>query len=259
MKFFLGAVASLCVQVPDVAFEMITFSAAIVFANNLKLIDFGCPQKSMMNHIQILRMMPSRTTCTRYTRRFAAHNVIFQRALMLGATALFLGADKGGGSLVKKVYLWFQGLIYDVDLDFDGSGEDAASCGDACYHLFLKFVFGNDKHSQLKGIVKGGGSDSGGGFTNGKMKEELVRKGLANKNEYIHCPCTSHNDQTNLHNATESIFGEGGIEKRNVMQLLHALSDFQNDFSHKYLYLDLREAAHHDKFPDKATVPKDLL
>ncbi|CAJ1938413.1 unnamed protein product [Cylindrotheca closterium] len=149
--------------------------------------------------------------------------------------------------------------LYEVDLDFDGSEEDAASGGDACYHSFLKFVFDGNKHSQLKGIVKGGGSNSGGGFTNGKMKEELVRKGLANENEYIHCPCTLHNDQTNLRNATESIFGEGGIEKRNVMQLLHALSDFQNDFSDKDLYLDLLEAAHRDKFPDKATVPKDLL
>ena len=88
------------------------------------------------------------------------------------------------------------------------------------------------------------------------MKEELVRVGLAKADEYIHCPCTSHNDQTNLRTAVEKIFGTGGLEKRNVMQLLPALSDLQKEFTDCQEYLDLLSIAYLAKFPNEAKAPK---
>ncbi|CAJ1965861.1 unnamed protein product [Cylindrotheca closterium] len=261
MKFFLGAVVGLCVQVPGVAFEQIFFLAAIIFATILKLVDFKDQEASTMSHLQILKMMPSQTTGNRYAQRAAAHNVIRQGARMMQAKALFLGADKGGSSLIKKICYFSEedGIIDTIDLDFDGSGEDTVACADAVYHSMSRYVFGDDKHIQLNNIIKGGGSDSGGGFINAKMKEQLVRVCLASNTEYIHCPCTSHNDQTNLRTAIENIFGQGGLERRNDMQLLHAYAYFQREFSDKDEYFDLLKASYHGKFPDKKAVPKDLL
>jgi hypothetical protein len=65
------------------------------------------------------------------------------------------------------------------------------------------------------------------------MKNALVRETLANPKLYIFILCTSHNDQTNLRVSIELVYGSGGLDKRNVPQLIHAFSDLQGAFSSK--------------------------
>ena len=65
--------------------------------------------------------------------------------------------------------------------------------------------------------LKGGSSDSGGGFTNVAMKTCLLEQELVDGNDYIHVPCTEHNDQANLRRATEDVYGTGGLNARNLL------------------------------------------
>ena len=62
----------------------------------------------------------------------------------------------------------------------------------------------------------GGCSDSGGGFTKEAMQRALIREGLAKEGVYINVNCTPHNDQTNIRNAIETVYGQSGLELRNV-------------------------------------------
>ena len=103
--------------------------------------------------------------------------------------------------------------------------------------------------------LKSGSSDSGGGFTNVAMKNCLLEQELVNENDYIHVPCTEHNDQTNLRRATEDVYGTGGLNARNLLQLLHAFAcaqqQFETDFEVKELYRRVYKWLHEDEEPPK--------
>ena len=73
----------------------------------------------------------------------------------------------------------------------------------------------------------GGSSDSGGGFTKKAMKDALIVEKLADPLEYIHVNCTEHNDQTALRSACNKVYGTGGVDNRNILQLIHAFADVQ--------------------------------
>ena len=77
---------------------------------------------------------------------------------------------------------------------------------------------------------RGGCSDSGGRFTKEAMTNALVKEELATEESHLHINCTSHNDQTALRNAVEKVYGEGGLQERNVPQLIHTFSDVQGCF-----------------------------
>ena len=120
------------------------------------------------------------------------------------------------------------GKIVELNLDFDMSGDKTKDGGLAIQHSMRKYTFGN---RQWK--ISGGSSDSGGGFTGDAMRRALASYDLVNVQGYIHINCTHHNDQTNLRVSIEQVFGTGGINKRNVCQLVHAFSDMQKLFDKK--------------------------
>ena len=100
-----------------------------------------------------------------------------------------------------------------INLDFDKSGHTAAEGGTAIKHSISKYLFGGEASIKFKG----GSSDSGGGFTGDAMKNSLFEQDLIDIEDYIHVPCTAHNDQTNLRRATEDAYGTGGLDNRNLM------------------------------------------
>jgi hypothetical protein len=84
--------------------------------------------------------------------------------------------------------------------------------------------------TKLLDFFDGTSSDAGGGFTGKAMKKALVAEKLADVLLYIHINCTSHNDQTNLCVLIKKVYGAGGRDKRNVCQLIQAISDTQQLF-----------------------------
>ena len=68
------------------------------------------------------------------------------------------------------------------------------------------------------------------GFTGDAMKKCLHQQELVDDHDYIHVPCTEHNNQTNLRHATEDAYGTGGLDHRNLMQLLHSFAHAQQQF-----------------------------
>lgn len=62
-----------------------------------------------------------------------------------------------------------------------------------------KYTFAKEGADDIGVQFDGGGSDSGGGFTNAAMLKHLTAVSLVkSKPAWIHIECTSHNDQTNL-------------------------------------------------------------
>ena len=77
-----------------------------------------------------------------------------------------------------------------INLDFDTSGHTAAEGGKAIKHSISKYLVVDGASFTFKG----GSSNSGGGFTNVAMKNCLLEQELVDENDYIHVPCTEHND-----------------------------------------------------------------
>jgi hypothetical protein len=160
----------------------------------------------------------------------AAHKVIVQANRLRKAKRVYIGADKGGGVLIKKAFFTDEQMkIQQLNLDFDKGGDNAKDGARAIAHSLKKYTF----KDEMAWNIGGGSSDSGGGFTGPAMKKLLVEIGLADSQTYIHVNCTHHNDQKNLRVAVELVYGSGGLAKRNVSQLIHAFSDTQNLFNGK--------------------------
>ena len=62
------------------------------------------------------------------------------------------------------------------------------------------------------------------------MRDALITEDLTDPLTYIHVNCTEHNDQTALRVATNTVYGTGGLQNRNALQLIHAFSDVQRAF-----------------------------
>ena len=165
--------------------------------------------------------------------------------------AVYIGTDHGGGVLIKMTFFWDQDekKVIKLNLDFDTSGHTAIDGGKAIKHSISKYLVVDGASFTFKG----GSSDSGGGFTNVAMKNCLLEQELVNENDYIHVPCTEHNDQTNLRRATEDVYGTGGLDARNLLQLLHAFAyaqqQFETDFEVKELFRQVYKWKHEDEEP----------
>jgi hypothetical protein len=71
-----------------------------------------------------------------------------------------------------------------------------------------------------------GDSPSVGGVGN-SLADCLGGHGLCHPDYYFKIQCALHNLQNALKNGVETVFGVGGIEKRNMMQLLHSCKDLE--------------------------------
>jgi hypothetical protein len=260
MKIVIGTMAAHYVQLPDTPMEQVLVFGSLIACNAFKLSRLQT-DNCQVTFDQLSNIMPSRSTVSTYVRETAAHRIVVIGERLVNAAAVFLGADKGADVLVKKAYFFDKETkqITKMNLDFNKAADDAKGAGEAIKLSLEKYLFNENKGEVMKGMLKGGGSDSGGGFTGVAMKNALVQVGLANEETWIHCPCTSHNDQTNLRVAVETVYGQGGLDQRNVLQLVHAFADLQKacgetDDVSPYL-IAVWEVLH----GDNSQVPKDLL
>jgi hypothetical protein len=107
----------------------------------------------------------------------------------------------------------------------------------------------------------GQNSDSGGGGTLYSFHRALDRNNLAN-DPYFVFSCALHDLQSCFALAVKAFLGDGGLGKRNGLQLLHDLSDLQtrvNDDIEMCLR-DLLKISWKEVYPDiPGDVPRDLL
>jgi hypothetical protein len=228
-QIIIGTLAGRFPQAADVTVEQMVATSGIILASQMKLLDVTS-DKNCVDFDDVTNILPSRTTVNTFVIRTAAHKVIAQANQLRKAKRVYIGADKGGGVLIKKAFFTDgQMKVQQLNLDFDKAGDNAKDGALAIAHSLKKYTFEDDPAWK----IGGGSSDSGGGFTGAAMKKSLVAIGLADSQKYIHVNCTHHNDQTNLRVSIEIVYGSGGLDQRNVSQLIHAFSDTQNLFDGK--------------------------
>jgi hypothetical protein len=68
--------------------------------------------------------------------------VIVQANCLRKAKGVHIGADKGGGVLIKKAFFTDQQMrVQQLNLDFDKSGDDAKDGARAIAHSLKKYTF----------------------------------------------------------------------------------------------------------------------
>jgi hypothetical protein len=233
-QIIIGTFAGHFPQAPDTIVEQAFVMGGITLASQMKLLDVSS-KNSIVEFDDLTSVCPSRATIHNCVIRTAANKLIVQYERLLKAKRKYIGCDKGAGILVKILFFWCVETkqVSQINLDFDKSGDDAKDGAKAVKHALTKYIFDTNVDIVLRHFIDGGLTDAGGGFTGKAMKKTLVKENLANSGIYIHILCTSHNDQTNLRVAVELVYGPGGLDKRNVPQLIHAFSDLQGTFSSK--------------------------
>ena len=84
-------------------------------------------------------------------------------------------------------------------------------------------------HKKIK--YSGGSTDSGGGGVLNSLKDELEKLDrINNPLDFKVAPCSIHGTQLILGNGIRHSMGEGGLEKRTCLQLLHTAYNLQKEF-----------------------------
>ena len=144
---------------------------------------------------------------------------------------VYLSSDKGnkkGVGHFVKCLSWFN---FDADmlkvqkqlLDNDASDGKTVECARA-----IKASLGKVSHGETDALLNGSASDSGGGGVLDDLAEKLQAEGVCDTTEsYLVSNCTLHATQLQLANAVKATHGEGGLDRDNVMQMLHCVCDLE--------------------------------
>ena len=151
---------------------------------------------------------------------------------MLLNVPMYIACDKGNkrgiSHFVKHLCWWCRiaGQVRAQALDIDASGGTTQECADAIEASMnkLKAVAGAATH-----LLAGQGTDSGGGGVLDGLADALQAKInlCVDVNDYLVANCCIHALQLQLRNAVVAVFGEGGLDKTNMMQMLHSVCDLQ--------------------------------
>jgi hypothetical protein len=186
------------------------------------LVDVGVLEKSKVD--RFCKSFPSTTYLRDMMFEFAAENTL-ELGHKLQNKLVFLACDKGnkkGVGHFVKILCWYdsdKGSVLKQMLDLDGSKGNTKQCANAIV-FSLKKLGGNV-------LLQGQITNSGGGGVLDFLGDELaVRK--ACQMHYLVASCSIHNIQLSLSNPVKQLMGEGDLEKKNVMQLLHSVHDLQD-------------------------------
>lgn len=136
---------------------------------------------------------------------------------------LYMACDKGnkrGISHFVKFLTWFDSQTMTVSkqlLDIDASDGTSADCALAIKHSLMKI----GQH-----LLSGQCTDSGGGGVLEGLAKELEALDLCTA-DFIISACSIHALQLQLSNAVKKVIGQGGLDKRNALQMLHTVYDLQ--------------------------------
>ena len=97
--------------------------------------------------------------------------------------------------------------------------------------------------------LQGQSTDSGGGGVLDGLHKALAGRNLTRPN-YLVASCSLHNLQLSVANPIKQTMGEGGREKKNVMQLIHSVYDLQESMDRELWKVHVSEAV---KFTESHT------
>ena len=144
------------------------------------------------------------------------------------ATAVFIACDKGNKKgmdhFIKYLVWWdhsLQRVVFQV-LDMDASMGSHIECGLAIAKSLKKLEF---EGTPL--ILQGQCTDSGGGGVLEGLAIQLRSLGVT-KDEYSVLACGIHSLQLQISRPIKELIGDGGLDNRNAMQLLHSIYDVQS-------------------------------
>lgn len=217
MKSLLSVALASCPSLP--LFQAANIIPLIVAAF---LVDLGVLDKSKID--RFCKSFPSDTYLRDMMFEFAAENTL-ELGRKLQGKLVFLACDKGnkkGVGHFVKILSWYDGkkkAVVKQILDIDASEGSTENCADAI-EFSMKKLGGNVK-------LQGQTTDSGGGGVLDGLADLLGTRGLCHRN-YTTTSCSLHNLQLSLANPVKELIGEGGLEKKNVLQLLHSIYDLQD-------------------------------
>ena len=178
---------------------------------------------------QIAKTSPLAATLRDAIHDLAARVIAKKGEAAQVANHKFLATDKGPTSnkairhFVKLIsfYDWRNQMTEFFLLDMDGTGNSSREAAEA-----VEFSL---KEKELGGLIQFSGqtTDSGGGGTFEFFYVNLRDKGLVTNDFYFVANCTLHSLQLIMVGPTEKVFGLGGREKKNYMQLLHCMYDIE--------------------------------
>jgi len=186
------------------------------------LVDLGVLDKSKID--RFCKAFPSTSYLRDMMFEFAAENTL-ELGRKLQDKVVFLSCDKGnkkGVGHFVKILSWYDSKKKSVlkqILDIDASEGSSVDCADAVIFSLKKLGHGIKLQGQT--------TDSGGGGVLDGLADLLSVRQVCHRN-YLTASCSLHNLQLSLANPIKELIGEGGLERKNVLQLLHSIYDLQD-------------------------------
>jgi hypothetical protein len=196
------------------------------------LVDHGVLEYAKFNLIKFCSSFPSEKYLRSTVIAQAAEcTLVF--AKRLEGMKVYISCDKGNkkgvGHFVKYLSYWNGQQVIKELLDLNASGGTTYDCAVAIRDS-LKKVFGGDGEDS-KFVLWGQTTDSGGGGVLDGLAKHLKDLQLCNDEEYLVAACGIHNLQLQLANPIKELIGEGGLESRNMMQMMHCAYDLQESLN----------------------------
>ena len=187
------------------------------------LLNYGLINKAKVDNFA--KCFPSETYLRDLFFDFAAEN-LFKLGEKVKGKHVFLSCDKGNkkgvGHFVKVLSWYHNGRVVKQCLDIDGSEGNTEQCADAIAASLKKI--GLQK-------LQGQSTDSGGGGVLHGLATALEARQLCSAN-YLVASCSLHNLQLTISKPVKDTMGDVGLDKKNLMQLLHSVYDLQDSMTH---------------------------
>ena len=181
----------------------------------------------------IAQLCPCRESLSNMLVEAAVKTSIDMKREVQKAKFVSIGTDKGnkkGFSHLGKMIGWWNEELDRVrkwTLDIDSSGNSSADVAESIDASLRKV------DSILKRIrVSVFSSDAGGGGTGNRGMSEVINVDCAMENvqELIVVTCAIHAFQLTLSNPMIQCCGEGGLLRRNLLQMLHSAYNLQHQY-----------------------------
>jgi hypothetical protein len=220
-KLYLGAATAMTPKLSGAGSEIHNFAItkAVLTTLNIPYTDE-----------QLLNALPCKATTEHYVEELAIYTHLVHSILLEeeDGRGIYLATDKADGSKVKKGCIkvlskfcpslandeFPDGQLVIVVLDSDATGDDTEAVCKGIVKSIQKLPNG-----QGVLVVVGTSSDSGGGGTVEKAKDNLVGKKVCDEYALVG-NCTLHNMQLTGTVPMKHVFGAGGVGTRNIAQLL---------------------------------------
>jgi hypothetical protein len=180
-----------------------------------------------------LRSSPSASAIDDWVVHLALEQAVIASAFFQNCGAVYLMSDGGHkGSQVKLLSGWDEhdtsqtpeGSVRTILLDIDASGKKSEDVATGCVYSLEKIGVDN-----IDGLT----NDSGAG-TPESLQAELVEKDKMVEGVALADSCALHDLQSVFRLPIRHYMGDGGLDNRNAMQLIHAVWDMFAKFKEHF-------------------------